>query len=61
MILEASFTLIYDVYSTGVTYDDCQSSIDNLNMFIVQASLMAIFNQSSIDNLNMFIVQATGT
>jgi hypothetical protein len=22
MILEASFTLIYDVYSTGVTYDD---------------------------------------
>jgi hypothetical protein len=22
--LEASFTLIYDVYSTGITYDDCQ-------------------------------------
>jgi len=21
-ILEASFTLIYDVYSTGITYDD---------------------------------------
>jgi hypothetical protein len=22
--LEASFTLSYDVYSTGITYDDCQ-------------------------------------
>ncbi len=27
MILEASFTLIYDVYCTGVTYDDCQLMI----------------------------------
>jgi hypothetical protein len=24
MILEASFTLIYDVHSTGITYDDRQ-------------------------------------
>ncbi len=24
MILEMSFTLIYDVYSTSITYDDCQ-------------------------------------
>jgi hypothetical protein len=24
MILEAPFTLIYDVYSTGITYDDHQ-------------------------------------
>ncbi len=30
-ILEASFTLIYNVYSTGVTHDD-------RNMFIVQAT-----------------------
>ncbi len=30
-ILEASFTLIYNVYSTGVTRDD-------RNMFIVQAT-----------------------
>jgi len=29
MILETSFSLIYDVYSTGVTHD-------NHNMFIVQ-------------------------
>ncbi len=27
VILEASFTLIFDVYSRGVTYDDCQSII----------------------------------
>jgi len=27
MILEASFTRLYDVYSTGVTYDECQSAI----------------------------------
>jgi hypothetical protein len=26
-ILEVSFTLIYDVYSTGITYDDCQLTI----------------------------------
>ncbi len=26
-ILEASFTLIYNVTSTGVTYDDCQLTI----------------------------------
>jgi hypothetical protein len=31
IILEVSFTLIYDVYSTGITYDNC-------NMFIVQTS-----------------------
>jgi hypothetical protein len=31
MILEASFTLIYYVYSTGITYDNC-------NIFIVQAT-----------------------
>ncbi len=30
MILEASFTLIYDVFSTVITYDD-------YHMFIVQA------------------------
>ncbi len=24
MTLDASNTLIYDVYSTGITYDDCQ-------------------------------------
>ncbi len=27
MILEVSFLLIYDVYSTGVTYDDHQLTI----------------------------------
>ncbi len=27
MFLEASFTIIYDVYSTGVTYDDWQLMI----------------------------------
>ncbi len=27
MILHVSFTLIYDVYSTGITYDDCQLMI----------------------------------
>jgi hypothetical protein len=27
MILEASFILIYDVYSTGITYDDRQLKI----------------------------------
>jgi hypothetical protein len=26
-IQEASFTLIHDVYSTGVTYDNCQLTI----------------------------------
>jgi hypothetical protein len=26
-ILEASFTLIHDVYSAGVTYDECQLMI----------------------------------
>jgi hypothetical protein len=26
-ILEASFTHIYDAYSTGATYDDCQLMI----------------------------------
>jgi len=26
-ILEASFTFIYDVYSTEITYDDCQLTI----------------------------------
>jgi hypothetical protein len=30
MILEASFTLIYDVYSTGITYDDHQLTIVNV-------------------------------
>ncbi len=35
-ILEVSFTLINDVYSTGITYDDL--SIDDCNMFIVQAN-----------------------
>ncbi len=39
MILEVSFKLIYDVNSRGITYDGHhQSSIDNHNMFIVQAS-----------------------
>jgi hypothetical protein len=27
MILEASFTIIYDVYGTGITYCDCQLMI----------------------------------
>ncbi len=27
MILEASFTLIFYIYSIGITYDDCQSII----------------------------------
>jgi len=31
MLLEVSFTLIYDVYSTGITYDE-------RNIFIVQAT-----------------------
>jgi hypothetical protein len=31
MILEASFTLICDVYRTGITYDD-------RNVFIIEAS-----------------------
>ncbi len=35
MILEASFTLIYDIYRTDHL---CQSSIGNCNMFIVQAT-----------------------
>jgi hypothetical protein len=26
-ILEASFTFLYDVYGTGITYDDCQLKI----------------------------------
>ncbi len=34
-ILEVSFILIYDVYSKGITYDDCQLMI--VIMFIVQA------------------------
>ncbi len=29
-ILEASFTLIYDVYSKGVTYDDCHLPMCNV-------------------------------
>ncbi len=33
MILQVSFTLIYDIYSTGITYDA------NRNMFIVQATV----------------------
>ncbi len=35
MILGASFTLIYDVYCTSNTYDNCQLMI---NMFIVLAT-----------------------
>ncbi len=31
IILDVSFTLIYDVYRTGITYDDCY-------MLIVQAT-----------------------
>jgi hypothetical protein len=31
MILDESFTLIYDVYSSGITHDDC-------DMFILQAT-----------------------
>ncbi len=31
MILESSFTLIYDIYITGITYDNC-------NMFITQST-----------------------
>ncbi len=31
MIIKASFTLIYDVYITGITYDNC-------NMFITQST-----------------------
>jgi hypothetical protein len=27
MILEALFILIYDIYNTGITYDDCQLMI----------------------------------
>jgi hypothetical protein len=27
MVLELSFTLIYDVYGTGITYDDGQLTI----------------------------------
>ncbi len=38
VILEASFTLSYDVYSTDVTYDDHQ--IDNCNIFIAQTTLL---------------------
>jgi hypothetical protein len=34
--LEVSFTLIYDAYSTGITYDDCHMT--NVIMFIVQAT-----------------------
>ena len=37
IILEASFILIYDVYSVGVTYAHHQS-IDDHIMFIVQAT-----------------------
>ncbi len=37
-ILDASFTLIYHVHSTGITYDDCQSIIDNCYRVIVQAT-----------------------
>jgi hypothetical protein len=35
-ILEASFSLTFDVYGAGITYDDCQLII--INMFIVQAT-----------------------
>ncbi len=28
MILKVSFTLIYDVYSTGITYDEHQSIVN---------------------------------
>jgi hypothetical protein len=34
-ILEAPFTVFYDVYSTGITYSDCLLMI---TMFIVQAT-----------------------
>ncbi len=27
MIPQVSFTLVYDVYSTSITYNDCQSAI----------------------------------
>ncbi len=38
-ILEASFTLIYVVYTIGISYDNCQwLSIDNCSMFILQAT-----------------------
>ncbi len=36
----ASFTLFYDVYSTGITYDNHQS-IDDLDMFTVEAGGLA--------------------
>jgi hypothetical protein len=38
MILDESFTIIYYVYSTGLTYDDYQSLIDDRNMFTVQTT-----------------------
>jgi hypothetical protein len=38
MIPDDSFTLIRDVQSTGITYDDHQSLIDVCNMFIVQTT-----------------------
>ncbi len=36
MILEVSFTLINDVYSTDITYNDHQLTL--LNVLIVQAT-----------------------
>jgi hypothetical protein len=42
MILQASFTLIYDVCSTGVTYDDRHMTI--VICFLVQVSMTIINN-----------------
>ncbi len=36
MILEASFTLIYHVYSTGITFDDCQLMIIKSLLYLPQ-------------------------
>jgi hypothetical protein len=47
---EASSTLTYDVYSTGVTYDEYK--IDNCNLFIVQARGW-IFTKHFMKNLKL--------
>jgi hypothetical protein len=35
-ILEASYTLIYDVYSAGINYDDCKLTIAICLMYMAQ-------------------------
>ncbi len=46
MTLEASFALIYDVYSTGIIYEDCQLIINLSEMIFLKFTLIHFYKMS---------------